>query len=444
MFHHFPPARVVASLAMALCFCGRKICDVWRVKIKVDYLGKGNKKENTMQIVAKFTNDLKPYDKNPRKNDEAVKLVKKSIEEFGFKVPIVIDKDDVIVCGHTRWKAARALRLEQVPCVVADDLSEEQIKAFRLADNKVGEIAEWDIDLLKVELDELDELGVNMEDFGFVDLDFGDDSVAEEDDFDADAAVEEIKEPITKVGDIWKLGNHRLICGDSTSRDCVETLLCKTKAHLLLTDPPYGINIVKNSNRINSDKVVPKKGVVGVSVIAKARKYSQILNDESTDCAKCNYLLVKEYSENQIIFGGNYFTDFLPPKGCWLVWDKKVPEGMSFADVELAWTSFDKGSKLYSYMWTGMKREGRRDLELKERVHPTQKPVGMLVDIIKDFTKENDNILDCFGGSGSTLIACEQTNRNCYMIELDPHYCDVIVKRWETLTGKKAERITGE
>lgn len=249
------------------------------------------------------------------------------------------------------------------------------------------------------------------------------------------------EEPITKLGDIWKLGEHRLICGDSTDPEVIKKLLDGVTADLCLTDPPYGINIVKNSNRIASDKVVPQHGVVGVSVIAKARHYHEILNDNNTTCARDNYLIVKDLSKNQIIFGGNYFTDFLPPKGCWCIWDKKVPKGMSFADVELAWTSFDGGSKLYSHMWTGMKREGDRCVELQERVHPTQKPVGMLGEILKDFSKENDIILDGFGGSGSTLIACEQLNRKCYMAELDPHYCDVIIDIWEKFTGKKAELI---
>ena len=206
-----------------------------------------------------------------------------------------------------------------------------------------------------------------------------------------------------------------------------------------MQDPPYGIDIVKNSNRTNSDKVVPKLGVVGVSVIAKARKYSEIANDDSTDCARDNFAIVKDISKKQIIFGGNYFTDFLPPKGCWCVWDKKVPKGMSFADVELAWTSLDGGSKLYQFMWTGMKREGHRDVELAERVHPTQKPVGMLANILRDFSKDDDIIVDCFGGSGSTLIACEQTNRRCFMMEISPEYCDVILQRYINFKGSNAD-----
>lgn len=164
-----------------------------------------------------------------------------------------------------------------------------------------------------------------------------------------------------------------------------------------------------------------------------------IKGDDTTDTARLNYEIIKDLSENQIIFGGNYFTDFLPPKACWCIWDKENTG--NFADVEMAWTSFDKGAKLYKWLWNGLCRKGERSIEGKSRIHPTQKPVGLIAEILKDFTKENDTILDCFGGSGSTLIACEQIDRQCYMIEYESHYCDVIIKRWENLTGQKAVKI---
>ena len=167
--------------------------------------------------------------------------------------------------------------------------------------------------------------------------------------------------------------------------------------------------------------------------------YAPVIGDDTTDTARANYEACRARTDNQIIFGGNYFTDFLTPSRCWIVWDKQVAG--SFADGELAWTSFDKNLKIYSFMWSGMRREGSREVEGVKRVHPTQKPVGMLSKILTDFTKETDTVLDCFGGSGSTLIACEQTGRQCFMCELDPHYCDVIIARWEKLTGKKAELI---
>ena len=144
----------------------------------------------------------------------------------------------------------------------------------------------------------------------------------------------------------------------------------------------------------------------------------------------------------QIIFGGNYFTDFLPPSRCWIVWDKKVPRESFFAQVELAWCSKDGNSLIYEHQWSGLIREGSRDLELETRVHPTQKPVGMLADIIRDFTDDDGIVMDCFGGSGSTLIAAEHVGRTCYCMELSPEYCDIIIERWQNLTGEAAVKVS--
>ena len=213
------------------------------------------------------------------------------------------------------------------------------------------------------------------------------------------------------------------------------------KAELCLTDPPYGVNIVKGAT-VGGDKPFGTTRGEAKNAILKAREYAPIIGDDTTDSAKANYEIMREFTDVQILFGGNYFTDFLPPSRCWLVWDKGVAKDSFFAQVELAWCSKDGNAKLYKHLWSGLCREGSRDIEGEKRVHPTQKPVGMLASIIKDFTKENDTVLDCFGGSGSTLIACEYTNRKCRMMELDPHYCDVIISRWETLTGGKAELIS--
>ena len=375
---------------------------------------------NNIAIVYRNLSELVPYENNPRKNDAAVEPVAQSIKEFGFKVPIILDKNDVIVAGHTRLLAAKKLGLEKVPCVVADDLTEEQIKAFRLADNKVSELAEWNADLLGEELKEITD--IDMSEFGFELSEFDVDAT----DIQEDEVPDVPAESVCKLGDLWQLGDHRLICGDSTDVNVIDRLMDGVKAELLLTDPPYGIDVVQNKQ-------------VGGEKIAKCNQYSAIIGDDTTDTARANYDVALTCTENQIIFGGNYFTDFLPPSRCWIVWDKQNTG--NFADAELAWTSFDKGVRLYHFLWNGLCREGSREVEGKTRVHPTQKPVGMLADILKDFSEENDSILDCFGGSGSTLIACEQLNRKCYMCELDPHYCDVIIQRWENFTGKKARLL---
>lgn len=387
-----------------------------------------------MQIVAKNTKDLKPYENNPRKNDEAVKYVKKSIEEFGFKVPIVIDKDDVIVCGHTRWKAAKALKLKEVPCVIADDLSDEQIKAFRLADNKVGEVAEWDLDFLKVELDELDQLGVDMDAFGFVDIDFGDDAEAEDDDFDADAAVEEIKDPITQPGDIWQLGNHRLICGDSTDPEVVAKLFEGGQADLIVTDPPYNVGYVgktKDALTIQNDK-----------------KSASAFKDFLLDAFGAMYTVLKEGGAFYVWYASREHINF----------ESALNEVGLTVREQLIWVKNSLVLSRQDYHWKhepclyGWKdgaphnwysdRSQTTVLEFKRPArnaeHPTMKPVDLIGYLIKNSSKQTDVVFDPFGGSGSTLIACEQLNRTCRTIELDPIYCDVIVKRWEKLTGLQA------
>ena len=385
---------------------------------------------DTIKIEMCSINTLKPYAKNPRKNDGAVDKVMASIKEFGFKNPIIVDSNMEIIAGHTRYKAAKKLKLDTVPIIKADDLTPEQIKAYRIADNKTGEFAEWDMELVNAELQDLLSVDYDISVTGF---DFTELQVEEvkEDDFDVDANIP--VEPITKRGDVWQLGRHRLMCGDSTSVNDVEKLMDGNKVDMVFTDPPYGISIVGGGG-------VPKFGKVGGDGVVDAKTYSTIIGDETTDTARDFYnTCISLGFENFIIWGGNYFTDFLTPSPCWIVWDKE--NSGNFADVELAWCSSKKGAKLYRWLWNGMSRKGDRKTEGITRVHPTQKPVGLFIDIFKDF--EFNTCYDAFGGSGSTLITCEQTNRICYMMELDEKYCDVIIKRWETLTGNKAELIKG-
>lgn len=376
-----------------------------------------------MNIIEKPIAEVKPYEKNPRKNDQSVDKVANSIKEFGFKVPIVVDKNNIIVCGHTRYKAAKKLGLPVVPCVVADDLTEEQIKAYRLADNKVGEDSLWDMDLLNEELEDI--LSLDMADFGF-DLMEEEPEEVVEDEFEAELP----EEPKAKLGDIYQLGNHRLMCGDSTSITDIEALLDSKKIDLVLTDPPYGISVVGNNGKVGADN------------LAKNGTYMPVKGDETTETTQEFYnACVAIGIERYILFGGNYFVDFLPFSDGWVIWDKRGEmNSNNFADGEMAWCSFHTPVRIYKQVWSGMIREG----ESGKRMHPTQKPVRILGDILKDFSKENENILDCFGGSGSTLLACEQTGRNCFMMEYEPHYIDVIIARWEQFTGQKAVLLNGQ
>ena len=228
------------------------------------------------------------------------------------------------------------------------------------------------------------------------------------------------------MGKLKLKSKHRLLCGDSTSKENVERLMDGGKANMVFTDPPYGINVVKK-DMVGADFGVAKKG-----------KYRKIADDETTDVAKLFFEIADSFlgCKKIVFWGGNYFGDFLPTTKNWLVWNKRAGTTIrnTFADGEMAWCSFDTPVRIYDQLWNGMIREGEKE----KRVHPTQKPTRMLGEIVLDFTKELELIVDGFLGSGSTLIACEQLNRKCYGMEIDPLYCDVIIKRWENLTGRKA------
>lgn len=240
--------------------------------------------------------------------------------------------------------------------------------------------------------------------------------------------VPENVEPKTKLGDLYKLGDHRLLCGDSTDLLEIQKLLGGNKAEMLFTDPPYGINAVSKDGKVG-----------GGTAQAPARKYRPVLGDQDTSVARKSWEAVCKLDiKAMIIWGGNYFTDFLPPSPCWIVWDKERPEGLTFADGEMAWTNFSSPLKFMRHQWDGYHRASERD---QERVHPTQKPAALAEWCFKQYG-EPKIVLDLFGGSGSTLIACQKTNRKCFIMELDPHYCDVIIARWEQYTGQKAQLIT--
>ena len=374
-----------------------------------------------LQIIEKSITEIKPYEKNPRKNDEAVQYVANSIKEFGFKVPIVIDKNGVIVAGHTRYKAAQELGLEKLPCVIADDLTEEQVKAFRLADNKVGEFAEWDFDLLDDELDSI--FDIDMSEFGFdIDLDEEEPNEIVEDE------VPEEVETRCKLGDIWQLGNHRLICGDSTDPAVIDRLMDGVKADCVFTDPPYqldtqGGGILKSAN---SMKQIKQNGVDSFDP-------SRLTMWSETNIFCHNKPLIKAYIELAENNNMPYDLAFYKKKNT-------VPnyKGHLMTDVEyiaiIGKQDPNKGleKEMYSKCFIGQKDN---DNELSY-----SKPVALCAKYIQLYSKET--VLDLFGGSGSTLIACEQLNRKCYMAELDPHYCDVIISRYENFTGEAAVKVS--
>ena len=386
-----------------------------------------------MQIKEIEISSLIEYENNPRNNDGAVDAVAESIKQFGFKVPIVIDRDNVIVAGHTRLKAARKIGLEKVPCIVADDLTPEQIKAYRLADNKTAELADWDFSALEIELAEL-ESDFDMSAFGFDISDFEDIQEVKEDEV---PEVDEENEPICKTGDIWNLGKHRLMCGDSTNVSDVEKLMNGDKADLLLTDPPYNVAYeggTKEKLKIENDDMSDEEfqeflisAFENSNIVMKDGASFYIWHSDSegfnfrSACKNTGWKIRQclIWVKNSIVLGRQDYQWKHEP--CLYGWK----DGAAHYFVD---------DRTQSTVWEFNK-------PLRNMEHPTMKPVDLIARAINNSSRSDNIVLDIFGGSGTTLIACEQLNRKCYMMELDPKYCDVIIKRWETLTGEKAVKI---
>lgn len=356
---------------------------------------------------------------------------------FFVKERLVVDNENVIVAGHTRLLAAKKLGIETVPCVIADDLTPAQIKAYRIADNKTAEFAEWDDELLKIEFEALENLDFDLDLTGFDKSEIdkllvnGDSTGAEEDDFDSDKALEEIKTPVTQAGDIWLMGKHRLICGDSTSSEDVANLMNGQQADLVLTDPPYNIDYeggTKDKLKILNDKMQDDKFLLFlVSAFKNMYEFSKkgaaiyVFHADSEGYnfraafKQAGYLLRQclIWVKNSLVMGRqDYQWQHEPVLYGW-------KDGASHA-----WYSDRKQTTLIKY-----------DKPHKNADHPTMKPVGLCGYFIGNSSKEGDIVLDLFGGSGSTMIACDQTGRICYLSELDPKYCDVIVKRYMELLG---------
>ena len=497
-----------------------------------------------IKIIEKSIDELIPYENNARINDNAVESVAKSIKEFGMKNPIIIDKDNVIVAGHTRLKALKSLGIEKAPCIIVDDLTEEQIKAFRIADNSTAQIADWDLEKLNKELASID---LDMTMFGLdeqikdIEKQFAKEIIEDE--------VPEVSEgkAVTELGDIWQLGRHRLMCGDSTDALNYKHLLQGVKVDLVFTDPPYGMKKeadgVLNDN-LNYDKLlefnkqwiphtfdalkdngswycwgideplmdiyafilkpmIKENKITFRNLITWNKFYKQkptaieMMRSYCVYDEKCLFVMcgVQGFNTNQ----DNYFEEWEPVRSYLEKEIKKIGE----SDKTIANALGYKDGRTVNHWWSksqwtfpteenfkalqeyaktkgiiifenkdGIKAEYEKrkaeyyatrayfdnthetymtevwDFETAnedEREltggHATPKPIALCARAIKSSSRENEIVLDVFGGSGSTLIACEQLNRTCYMMELDTKYCDVIIKRWETLTGEKAVKV---
>lgn len=383
-------------------------------------------KMKNINIVYKKIDELKPYKNNPRKNDKAVKAVADSIKEFGFKVPIILDSNMEIIAGHTRLKAAKRLKYKEVPCIIADDLTPDQVRAFRLVDNKVGELAEWDIDLLNIELSEI-ELDLTPFDFK-IEKTVND---IEEDEFE----VVLPDEPKAKMGDIYILGNHRLMCGDSTNKDDVRKLMNGNQCDMIFTDPPYNVNYEGGTGmKIQNDNMLD------------ATFYDFLFSafDNMFENTKRGGAIYVCHADTEGLNFRNAFKNAGYKLAECLIW---VKSALVMGRQDYHWRhepilyGWKEGAAHYfiddrtqDTVWEFKKPK-------KNALHPTMKPLELCAKAIYNSSRSGDIILDLFGGSGSTLIACEQLNRNCYMMELDEKYVDVIIDRWEKYTGRKAVKV---
>jgi len=377
-----------------------------------------------------------PYSRNPRRNEGAIAKVAGSLKEFGWRQPIVVDTEGVIIAGHTRLLAAQKLGLSQVPVHIATDLSPQQIKAYRLADNRVAQEAEWDMDLLKLELSELDEEGFSLDLTGFNEDEL-ESLLAEgtEDGLtDEDETPEVEEEAITLEGDLWILGKHRLRCGDSTNAEHVADLLQNVQPHLMVTDPPYGVEYDpkwRAQAGINNNK----------------QKMGEVLNDARTDWRDAWALFSGDVAYvwhadrhastvQESLEAADFFIR------CQIVWAKDrfaLSRGDYHWQHEPCWyavrntkTGHWAGDRKQSTLWTIKTRDDNGV------GHGTQKPVECMRKPIENNSSPGQAVYEPFSGSGTTIIASETTSRVCYAMELHPPYVDVAVKRWQQFTGKEA------
>jgi len=395
-----------------------------------------------MKIEIADINTIKPYENNPRKlKDSAIEKVAMSLKEYGFRQPIVVDKDRIIVVGHTRYRASKKLGFKEVPITIADNLTPEQINAYRIADNRTAEESEWDNELLKMEIKDLEAKDFKLDLLGFNEDQLNDMLFEEKQGLtDEDEIPEAPEEPISKLGDIWKLGNHKLICGDSTILNNYEKLFNENKADLLMTDPPYNVDYegkTKDKLTIQNDS-------------KNDDDFLQFLTDAFNNCAIHLKLGCSFYIFHSDWYGLEFRQSIknsdLELKQN-LIWAKN---SMVMGRQDYQWQhepclyGWKRGA---SHSWYSDRKQTtiiKYDRPSKSKLHPTMKPVGLVEYLIKNSSKQEDIVLDPFLGSGTTLIACEKQSRICYGIELDPKYCDVIVKRWEQFTGKKAELENGQ
>ena len=393
-----------------------------------------------MSVELRPLDAVRPYANNPRQNDDAVEAVAESIRRFGFRQPIVVDADGVIVAGHTRFRAAQRLGLATVPVHVATDLTPDEVRAYRLADNKTAELASWDDAMLSIELDALRGAGIDWTLLGFDEEELakllapaGTEGLT-----DPDAVPEKPADPITKPGDLWLLGKHRLLCGDSTSATDVARLLDGAVPALMVTDPPYGVEY-------------DPEWRMDAGLTGNTARMGKVMNDDRAD-----------WTEAWKLFPGD--VAYVYHAGVFASTVQQSLERAGFAiRAQIIWAKDRLALSRGDYHWQHEPcwyavREGGKGHRTDDRTqttlwsiparddaghgHGTQKPVECMERPVRNHLA--DLVYEPFAGSGTTVIACERTGRTCMAMELDPGYCDVVVRRWEDFTGRKAERVQAE
>jgi DNA modification methylase len=385
---------------------------------------------------------LIPYVRNSRTHSDAqVAQIAASIKEFGWTNPILVDGENGIIAGHGRLLAARKLGAKEVPVIELSHLTESQKRAYVIADNQLAMNAGWDTSMLTLELADLKESEFNLDLIGFDAKELENLLEPEQVDglTDEDAVPDAPEEPKTKLGDIYQLGNHRLMCGDSTSIDAVEKLMDGQKADMVFTDPPYGMFLDTNYDSMFSGDSKHRK---------TGKRFDAVKGDhEDFNPEFINTIFAMfDYCKEIFLWGADYYVDLIPNRnsGSWVVWDKRCDDKMDKVvgnTFELCWSKAKHKRMVARILWSG--HHGMQKDDTKKRVHPTQKPVELVCWFFDYYSMADKRVVvDLFGGSGSTLIACEKTSKEARLMELDPKYCDVIVKRWEDFTGKKAALLT--
>ncbi len=417
------------------------------------------------------TSTLIPYINNARTHPaEQIEQLRRSLREFGFVTPILIDSQGNVIAGHGRLLAAQAEGMSEVPCVIASELTDEQRRAYILADNRLAETSSWDPEILKIEMQDLMTMNFDLTVCGWAEDDIEKltadaleaEPEAEEDDYEPEPP----EEPTAQPGDVYQLGRHRLMCGDSTSTEDVQTLLGGVQTDLLVTDPPYGVDYKGTAGKIKNDNLADE-AFDNFLTAAFSAAYSGMKpgaafyiwyassksHNFTTGCRGANLEVKQEliwvknsfnlgrqdyqWMHEPCLYGwkpgaAHYFTDsrteatVVEDRGVDL---KKLKKEEMLALLQQIYS--DKTSTTIMH----------EDKPAKSAEHPTMKPVKLIARLIKNSSRQGDKVLDVFGGSGTTLIACEQLNRDCCMMELDPRFVDVIIDRWEKLTGQKAEKI---